>query len=358
MVEMADTINSRLSEEKVVKIIKKNLTPFVWEMNDFEQAQTIRELLIIARSVREKEERTQRYRQKLKKMESKRPSETVLSGMIISSGRARLPYVPLQCGSVRTTGLTDTGSQASFVSEDLFKKLCSSNYTQIKTTVPLNWKSATGNLASSTKAISVIFRMPGSGGYKWLFYVAENLPAPMVLGMDFMEHYRLVVRTDLNCLTRGNKKTFLVGTRRKDAPKIPDTKEFKPEPEETIPKVVGITTNVDRKKVRFAESSERVSKPKDNPLVKEKSSANNVFKKINSKNNFKKTNAKIVNRNNVKIETIKDSPIKINKKKDDEEEGYDPKWLLKSPIFYETGEGQMFLEYSNGEISIDRLIGN
>ena len=92
--------------------------------------------------------------------------------------------------------MIDTGASHSFVTEDLVNKLCLP-VSSIST--PLTATDFGGAVATVTKTVTVSFCL-ATVERKWMFYVSENAPAPVVIGLDLVLKWPLYLNPMDKCL--------------------------------------------------------------------------------------------------------------------------------------------------------------
>ena len=95
-----------------------------------------------------------------------------------------------------TTAMVDTGASHSFVTEELVQKLC----LPVKTlSTPLTATDFGGAIATVSKTVTTTFCL-ASVTRRWMFYVSEKAPAPVVIGLDLVLKWPLYLNPLDKCL--------------------------------------------------------------------------------------------------------------------------------------------------------------
>ena len=107
-----------------------------------------------------------------------------------------LLYFSVRVDNNATTAMIDTGASHSFVTEELVQKLC----LPVKTlSTPMTATDFGGTVATVTKTVTTTFCL-ASITRRWMFYVSEKAPAPVVIGLDLVLKWPLYLNPLDKCL--------------------------------------------------------------------------------------------------------------------------------------------------------------
>ena len=107
-----------------------------------------------------------------------------------------LLYFSVRVDNNATTAMIDTGASHSFVTEELVHKLC----LPVKTlSTPMTATDFGGTVATLTKTVTTTFCL-ASITRRWMFYVSEKAPAPVVIGLDLVLKWPLYLNPLDKCL--------------------------------------------------------------------------------------------------------------------------------------------------------------